>query len=321
MEVAEPDLVSPFRRRVIGMALWAVAFVACCFLLGFPTEPVYAFGVLWAATIAWNSHRPWSSHLRFARDWLPIVLFLVLYNVSRGFAGKGVPHVHELIAFDTWMFGWATGGLTPTVWLQQKLYDPSAIHWWDAIASWVYFSHFAAALTVAAVLWLRNRSLWAAFVRRWFFLSFAGLVTYFLYPAAPPWWASKYKIIEDVARISTRGWHAIGLQGAGNMLKAAQINLSNPVAAMPSLHTAFALLVVAFFFTRIRKRWIPVLLLYPLAMTFTLVYSGEHWVIDVLVGWLYVGVTFVVCGLAERWWARRRARVSVVEEQESVAVG
>jgi membrane-associated phospholipid phosphatase len=77
---------------------------------------------------------------------------------------------------------------------------------------------------------------------------------------------------------------------------------------MPSLHTAFALFVVAFFLTTTRKRWWPLLLSYPLAMTFTLVYSGEHWVIDVLVGWAYVGLTFVAVGLAERWWAARRVR-------------
>jgi membrane-associated phospholipid phosphatase len=53
-----------------------------------------------------------------------------------------------------------------------------------------------------------------------------------------------------------------------------------------------------------------VLLAYPLAMTFTLVYTGEHYVADVLVGWLYVALTFIVVGLGERWWERRRAALS-----------
>jgi membrane-associated phospholipid phosphatase len=146
-------------------------------------------------------------------------------------------------------------------------------------------------------------------MRRWFFLSAAGLVTYFLYPAAPPWWASQYGLIEPVARISTRGWKAIGLHGAGNILNAGQI-ASNPVAAMPSLHSAFALLVVAFFLNRVRRRWWPLLLAYPLAMTFTLVYSGEHYLIDVFVGWAYVVVTLAAVGLGERWYAAARERAS-----------
>ncbi|WP_018350667.1 phosphatase PAP2 family protein [Longispora albida] len=318
---AQPETaVSSSRRRVVAMTAWTAAFVACWLLIGLPTDPVYAFAWLWAATVAWNSDRPWRSHLGFARDWLPIVLLLVLYNLSRGFADNGaVPHVAELVQFDAWAFGWATGGETPTVWLQQKLYDPDVIHWWDVLASWVYFSHFVAALAVAVVLWLRARPLWAAFMRRWFTLSFLGLITYFLYPAAPPWWAGKYGIVEEVARISTRGWKAVGLHGAGNLLNTGQV-ASNPVAAMPSLHTAFALLVIAFFFTRIRKRWIPLLLLYPLAMTFTLVYCGEHWVIDVLVGWVYVGAAFLICNLGEKWWARRKAARAVPEEREAALV-
>jgi len=296
------------RRRLAAMSIWAVSFLAGWVLIGLPTDPLYAFAWLWAATIAWHSDRPRRSHLRFVRDWLPVVLLLTAYNLSRGFADNGAtPHAMELVVADRWMFGWATDGQVPTIWLQQQLYDPLRIHWWDVLVSWVYFSHFVVALTVAVVLWLRERARWAAFMRRWAFLSASGLVTYFLYPAAPPWWAAQYGMLADVARISTRGWREFGMHGAGNLLNAGQI-ASNPVAAVPSLHTAFALFVVVFFLGTTRRRWWPLLLTYPLAMTFTLVYSGEHYVIDVLVGWAYVGLTFLAVGLGERWWAARKAR-------------
>ncbi len=293
---------------MFAMIIWAVAFALGWKLIGLPTDPLYFFIWLWAATIAWNSDRPWRDHLRFGRDWSPIVLLLIAYNFSRGFAdNNAVPHVLELVAADRGMLGGLTGGEVPTVWLQNHLYDPAGPHWWEVLISFVYFSHFVAAPTVAVVLWMRNRPRWAAFARRWIALSVLGLITYFVYPAAPPWWAARYGFIPDVARISTRGWKEIGLHGAGNMLNAGQA-ASNPVAAMPSLHTAFALLVVAFFLPRVRRRWWPLLLAYPLAMAFTLVYSGEHWVIDVLFGWTYTGLTFLLVGLAEHWWSRRRSR-------------
>lgn len=302
------------------MAIWMAAFTGGWLSIGLPTDPAYAFLWLWTATIAWNNHRPWRSHLGFVRDWLPTVLALVLYNLSRGLADNGaVPHVLELVAADLTMFGWATGGVVPTVWLQRHLYDPDAIHWWDVLASWVYFSHFVVALAIAVVLWLRNRPRWAAFMRRFLFLCYAGLATYFLYPAAPPWWASQQGLIEEVSRISTRGWHAIGMHGAGNMLNVGQI-ASNPVAAMPSLHTAWALFVVVFFLRSVRRRWWPLLLAYPLAMTFTLVYSAEHYVIDVLVGWAYVGLTFLIVGLAERWWAAWQARRTTLSAEQETAL-
>jgi membrane-associated phospholipid phosphatase len=302
------------RRRAVGMGIWLAAFLTGLFNIGLPTDPVYAFCWLWSATIAWNSDRPWRSHLRFARDWMAVVVLLVVYNASRGQADDRVfPHFHEMIDADTWLFGWATGGKIPTVWLQEHLYRPYHIQWYDALVSIVYFTHFIGTLTVAVVLWLRSRPVWARFVRRWFTLTALGLATYFLYPAAPPWLAGGLGFLPDgqhVARISTRGWEVIGLHGAGNLLNAAQVDAANLVAAMPSLHSAFALLIVAFFLPMVRRRWWPLLLAYPLAMTFTLVYSGEHYVIDVLVGWAYVAVTFVAVGLAERAWAAYRRRRS-----------
>jgi hypothetical protein len=303
------------------MLIWSTVFVAAWLVIGLPTDALYAFVWLWTATVAWNSHRPVRSHLRFARDWLPIVLLLTAYNLSRGFADNGAtPHALELIAADRAMVGWATGDVVPTVWLQQHLYDPARVHWWDVLVSWVYFSHFVVALTAAVVLWMRNRAQWIAFMWRWGVLCASGLVTYFLYPAAPPWWAAQYGMLSDVARISTRGWRAVGMHGAGNLLNAGQI-ASNPVAAMPSLHTAFALFVVVFFLAGTRKRWWPLLLTYPLAMTFTLVYAGEHYIIDVVVGWAYVGFAFLVVGLAERWWSVRRAAAATAPTSQRASVG
>ncbi len=314
--VADPppakETVERHRWRLPALAIWTVAFVLGWFVVGLPTDVLYAFFWLWTATIAWRISLPWRRHLAFARDWLPVVILLTIYDFSRSFADEfGEPHVREMINFDVWMFGRLTDGQIPTTWLQQRLYDPDAVHWWDVLVSFVYFSHFVVALAAAVVLWLRSRARWAAFMRRWFALSASGLATYFLYPAAPPWWAGKYGYLsEEVVRISSRGWNAFGLHGAGNVLNAVQQQAGNPVAAMPSLHTAFALFVVLFFLPSVRRRYWPLLLAYPLAMTFTLVYGGEHYIIDVLVGWAYVVAVFVLVGLGERWWRARTARAS-----------
>jgi membrane-associated phospholipid phosphatase len=302
-ELDKPPALDRRKRRIVGMLVWAVVFAVGTYFIGVPTsDPLIAFGWLWLATIAWRSDLPWKQHLLFLRDWLPIALLLVVYNVSRGYADNlFAPHVTALIDADKAMFG----GHVPTVWLQQHLYHPGQVQWWEVVVSLVYVSHFLTVPTVAVILWLRSRPQWARYMRRWFTLSVAGLVTYFLYPAAPPWWASLHGYLPDpVARISTAGWNAVGLHSAGNTLNALQVEASNPVAAMPSLHTAYAMMAVAFFLPVVRKRWWPLLLAYPLAMTFTLVYSGEHYVIDVLVGWLYVAATFLLVGMAERRWSK-----------------
>lgn len=302
------------------MSIWGVAFAIAWLTIGIPTDPVEAFLWIWAATIAWNNGRPLRTHLLFLRDWAIVIVLLVVYNISRGWASTISPHITMMITADDRMFGGLTGGEIPTMWLQQHLYSPRHVHWYETIISFVYFSHFVMALIVAAVLWLRNRDRWMTFVRRWFTLTALILATYFLYPAAPPWFAAQNDNLHGplllstdgssstVLRLSTRGWDAIGLHHAGSLLNAAQVQEANQVAAMPSMHSAYALLVVAFFLPTIRKRWWPLLLCYPLAMGFALVYSGEHYVTDVLSGWLYVGVTLLLVWAAEKAWAAIRAR-------------
>ena len=75
---------------------------------------------------------------------------------------------------------------------------------------------------------------------------------------------------------------------------------------MPSLHSAFSLFVPAFFLPRIKPLWLKALVLcFPIMMLTSLVYFGEHWVIDGLIGWLLVGLSFWFWG----WFERRQLRV------------
>ena len=78
---------------------------------------------------------------------------------------------------------------------------------------------------------------------------------------------------------------------------------------MPSLHAAFTFLVAIFLVARIRSRWRHLLWLYPVLMAFALVYSGEHYFVDVLAGWIYAAAVYF--GIE---WAieRYRAKASVL---------
>jgi len=122
------------------------------------------------------------------RDWLPLALVLVLYDFSRGAADMfGAPTLWQFQPnADRWLFF----GTVPTVWLQEhiKMAEPP---WWEVVISGIYMSFFVLPYVVAGVLWLRNRTEWAAFVRRFVALSFAALVIYVVLPAAPPWAASR----------------------------------------------------------------------------------------------------------------------------------
>ena len=69
-----------------------------------------------------------------------------------------------------------------------------------------------------------------------------------------------------------------------------------PVGALPSLHAAWPFLLLVFFWP-VAGRWRAVLVAYALAMALTLVYSADHFVFDILLGWAYVIVVVVAVRL------------------------
>jgi membrane-associated phospholipid phosphatase len=169
--------------------------------------------------------------------------------------------------------------------------------WYDATLTTVYYSHFVVALTIASVLWLRDRCAWVRFMRRYLSLNVLALVVYVTYPMAPPWLAAQDGFITaDIARLTGRGWYELG---AGNFHQKFTA-VGNPVAAMPSLHAGIALFVALYGISRLRGRWRWLLLLYPLAMSFMLVYYAEHYVIDIVAGFGAAGLTLWGCAMWER---------------------
>jgi membrane-associated phospholipid phosphatase len=286
-------------RRVAGwvyLGLLAVVIVT----IGVPTDRGSLLLIVLAGIGVFCLGRGWRSFGRALLDWLPFTAVLIAYDYSRGIADAlGMPlHVGDVAAVDRVMFG-----QVPTVWLQRHFFDAGSPHWYDAVATLVYTTHFLATPLTAAILWVRNRAVWVRFVRRVIALALAGLATYILFPAAPPWYAAREGVIEPVVRASGRGWYWLHINHAGNLLDEGQV-ASNAVAAMPSLHTAYAAIIMLFVIDATSSRWRWLVIAYPVLMGLALVYLAEHYVIDVVLGVVYA---FAVDGLARAWERRHPA--------------
>jgi membrane-associated phospholipid phosphatase len=62
------------------------------------------------------------------------------------------------------------------------------------------------------------------------------------------------------------------------------------------LHAAYTLLFTLFLWRLAPRLARPLLALYPLAMAFALVYTAEHYVVDILLGWTYTLIAVWVVG-------------------------
>ena len=287
----------PSWLRPAVVAAYVAAFVGSLLRFGLPADRVMVATWMVAGVACLNVGRPWRDQWQLVKDWVLVVALLFAYDYSRGAAdGLGRPiHVTGPRDADRLLFF----GADPNVWMQRHLWRPT-VQWYDAVASVVYMSHFVVPIVIAMVLWVRSRPEWLRWMRRFGTLLALGVLTYVLYPAAPPWYAAQQGEIDEIRRLSGRGWRAMGFDVVSNVLKRGQ-EIANPFAAVPSLHAAFSFLAVAFFI-RGRPRWQQALMvLYPLSMAWTLVYAGEHYVVDILAGWAYVVVVMAVWG----WWERR----------------
>ena len=297
----EPPPTTPRSVRIAGVAVYLVALAGWVAVLGLPKQTLSAFLWIWLATIAWNIRAPWRTQLAFPRDWWPALAVLTLYLYSRGMADDlGFPvHVIEPIEADRWLFG----GIEPTEYLQANLCGVPCVRtmapqWYDVVLTTVYYSFFFVPILTASVLWVRDRTAWVRFMRRYLSLSLLALVGYVTYPMAPPWMAARDGFLSaNVDRITGRGWWDLGEIGIHETLSA----VSNQVAAMPSLHAAVALFVSVFGINESRRRWRWLLLLYPVAMGFLLVYYAEHYVVDIIAGFTAAGLVLWGCSAWERW--------------------
>ena len=287
-----------------GLAAYLVVLVTYILQNGLPTHRIDQTIWILAGIVAAKLGRNWRVYVRAIVDWLPLLAALMLYDFTRGIADTlGMPvRVAELVDAERFLFA----GQLPTVWLQERFYTPGDPQWWDVVASAVYFSHFVVPWAIAAAFYMISRPLWWRYIRIVLLLSYAGLLTYILVPAAPPWYAAwSGTIDETVERNIGSGWAVIGLRFASAWFNDIRAD-ANAVAALPSLHAAFALLVTVGLWPVVRH-WLPRILLvgFPVAMGVTLVYSGEHYVVDVVLGFAYVALIVLGLRVWDRWKQQR----------------
>jgi membrane-associated phospholipid phosphatase len=253
------------------------------------------------------------SRVGILREWTPFLLLFLAYELMRGLADDaGLPvHVADVVAAERALFG----GQLPTALLQSWFHPATGVDVLGIVGTLVYMLHFALPLVTGVVLWRWRRQLFHPYLVALIILSFAGFVTYLLFPVAPPWLAAQMGMLN-----APPGEHAItylkpdafaaitgavGLPGK-SLYDVAFLSLNaNQVAAFPSLHAAYPFLT----FLALRRAfgrvgWLA--LIYAVLVWVTVVYTADHWVVDVL-----AGIAYAVAAYGLMWWLiRRRQRRS-----------
>jgi membrane-associated phospholipid phosphatase len=234
----------------------------------------------------------------FLTDWIPFLVLFLGYEYLRGLSGKvGMP-IHDVTSLERLV----CFGQVPTVLLQQAFYHLGQVSWYDIAATMFYFLHFAFPLGLGYLFWIINRPSFLRFSRALIAMAFAAFFFYLLLPVAPPWKAvpGVVKIIDHTLPSFT------DLPGVPVPATIYHWLTPNQFAAMPSLHAAFPLLGALFALRLWGPRAWPTLL-YTACVWLSLVYLGEHYVVDVIGGMVFAFGAFVGEEMLTRWWHQRHA--------------
>ena len=203
----------------------------------------------------------------------PFVLILLVYESLRGLAPL-INHRVEymwMVRADEWLFG-----ELPTAILQRR--------WWDGqvgvlevLFYLAYLGHFVVPVALALAIWRWRDSEYWRYLTTLVVVSFAGFATFVAFPAAPPWMASDEGRIDPIVRIGHDLWASVGVSNFRTLYTEVA---PNTVAAVPSLHAAYAIICALFAFRLFGVLVGLLVSIHPLLVCVGIVYIGEHYAID-----------------------------------------
>ena len=255
--------------------------------------------ILFAVLFAWKKTRP------VAIYFLPWFLFGVVYDLMRLYPNFKVNpiDVRGLYEAEKSLFGIAASSVTELqaiadhtqTMIPGEFFKVHNCSFADFMAGIFYLCWVPVPVAFAIYLYVTKQKKW--FIRfSWSFLvvNLIGFVGYYIHPAAPPWYAMNYGF---EAVLHTPG-NVAGL-GRFDEMTGLQVfhglygKNANVFAAVPSLHAAYMFLTTIYAVIS-HKRWYTILLFsfISLGIWWTAVYSGHHYIIDVMLGILTTIIGF-----------------------------
>jgi hypothetical protein len=230
------------------------------------------------------------------------IVYWIIYDYMKAFPNFQFNEVHikSLYNAEASFFGIQDAGgiVTPNeYWLTHKSV------FLDVLCGCFYLCWIPVPLGFATFLFFYNREIFLRFSLTFLFVNLLGFVVYYLYPAAPPWYIQTFG---EHFNAATPG-NIAGLSGFDRyfdvtIFKSLYAKGSNVFAAMPSLHSAYPL-IVSYFALKARIGLASIFfVIVTLGIWFAAVYTSHHYVLDVLAGILCASV-----GISWFEWMANRA--------------
>ena len=186
-------------------------------------------------------------------------------------------------------------GIFTEVDLQSTVLGNDAIIW--VLNRYYFFGHFVGAALLLAWLYVANFEYYGRVRRVLLTTSVAGLVIHVTFPLAPPRWFPEFGFVDTLQSYGPKIYDSEAIA-----------NTANQIAAMPSLHVAWALIGAWAIMHSTRTRWRWVGYAHPVIMTLAVVMTANHWWLDAIGAVLIVYIAILADRPFQRWLERREHR-------------
>lgn len=266
-------------RSVTVVSILSVAYLFLSTLLvGFKSDQVVLVVLFNASFYASAISR------KFILGFSIFIFYWVLFDYMKAIPNYKINAVHigDLYNFEKHLFGIRFNGklLTPNeYWLA------NSTPFLDVITGLFYLCWIPVPLSFAAYLFFKKRREFLYFALTFLLVNLIGFVIYYLYPAAPPWYIQQHGFaFQPLTLGSTGGLSRFDAYFHINLFKSIYAKGSNVFAAMPSLHSAYPVIVLYYGF-RNKVGFANIFFaIVVLGIWFTAVYASHHYVLDVIAG-------------------------------------
>jgi hypothetical protein len=246
-----------------------------------------------------------------------ILALWVIYSLARLVAdtsmGPALKRANELLHVES-ILGIQWEGPLNQLFSDHKVLGLAGSYWYATL-------HYLVTGAVLIWLWRLGADRYGPARRALVIGTLLGLAAYISLPTAPPRFIQGY--VDVLSLHAADGWwgaDASAPRGLGG--------LTNELAAFPSLHAGWSLWVALALQIYATRYWVRALgWLYALGTAIVIVGTGNHWVIDALMGWFVIIVGWAVAEAIgriplNRLFRRRGSQLTVDEppSREDAAV-
>ena len=274
------SLFPSVREAVLVIVITAFFLILTAVCIGLRPEHFLMAGVFLVLFFAGQTTR------KLAVALLPFFIFGISYDWMRVYPNYQVNpiDVKGLYEAEKSLFGLSVDGavLIPCEYFALN-HCPVA----DFFAGIFYLCWVPVPIAFGLWLYLKgDRKVYLRFAMVFLLVNLIGFAGYYIHPAAPPWYAMNYGF-EPI--LDTPG-NVAGLGRFDELLGCSIFNSiygrnANVFAAVPSLHAAYMVVALAYAVMDRSKKWLIALFaVIMVGIWWTAVYSGHHYLIDVMLG-------------------------------------